>query len=65
MKTNHEELIKLLKKQTQETISDPEKLQAWVKKQKKYMKEYDDYMNLEKHSGDCYCARCMTEFLNK
>jgi hypothetical protein len=65
MKVLHKEIIKLIEKQTQETISNPKKLKAWAEEQKKYIKEYEDYMNLENHSGDCYCARCMNEFLNK
>jgi glutamyl/glutaminyl-tRNA synthetase len=39
----------------------PEDRERW----KKYFEDYSEYMNQLDHPGDCYCCRCMYEFLSK
>lgn len=38
-----------------------EDVQRW----KEWFRNYDEYMQKDEHDGNCYCARCMTEFTRK
>lgn len=55
-------IMKAMKDYTAAMIADPAKLAAWAEEQRKFRAEFDAYMAKEDH-GDCYCARCMSEFV--
>ena len=59
------QLIANMKRRTEEICADPVKLAAWAEKQRKWQEEFDAYMDLETHEGDCYCSRCMSDFIRK
>lgn len=36
-----------------------------IKMWKEWLQGFHEYMNKETHEGDCYCARCMSEFVKR
>lgn len=61
-KKRNDAIIKMMQEETQKIINDPVLLQEWVDRWKKREKEFEAYMALESHKGNCYCHRCMIEF---
>ncbi len=64
LEARNEALLQALREQTDRLLADPKKLAAWAKRQRKDQEDYAAYMALDEHGGDCYCARCMSEFLH-
>lgn len=45
-------------------IRDFKPSQEYIEKLIQDRKDFEAYMALEEHDGDCYCYRCMSEFLS-